>query len=62
MLVLSAAYNSYLRPLIDKEQLKALFTRTIAILQCNAKISPSLERDMQQLIKLEKKLFPSAMI
>lgn len=58
MLILSAAYNSYLRALIDGKQLKSLFTRTIAILQRNADISPPLKRDMQQLIRLEAKLFP----
>jgi hypothetical protein len=58
MLILSAAYNSYLRKLIDRDILKNLFKRTIDFLRKSADISPSLRRDMQQLIQLEGQLFP----
>lgn len=58
MLILSAAYNSYLRPCIDGNQLKGLFARTIDFLGKSADISPSLKRDMQQLKRLEAQLFP----
>lgn len=58
MLILSAAYNSYLQPLIDGKTLKRLFGRTIGFLQKSADISPSLRRDMQQLRQLERHLFP----
>lgn len=59
MLVLSAAYNSYLRTLINGKQLKSLFKRTIELLRRNADISPPLKRDMQQLQRLEAQLFPT---
>lgn len=58
MLVLSAVYNSYLRPLIDGNKVKGLLSRTIDFLGRNADISPSLRRDMQQLQKIESQLFP----
>lgn len=58
MLILSAAYNSYLRPLIDGKVLKNLFTRTIEFLRQSADISPPLKRDMQHLKRLEAQLFP----
>ena len=58
MLILSAAYNSYLQPLIEGKKLKVLFTRTIEFLRQGADISPPLRRDMQHLIRLEARLFP----
>jgi hypothetical protein len=57
MLVLSATYNSYLRPLVDKTTLKNLFKRTIEFLRNGADISPPLKRDMQHLTRLEAQLF-----
>ncbi len=58
MLILSAAYASYLRPLISGKTLKDLFARTIEFLRNAADISPSLKRDMQLLQRLEAQLFP----
>ena len=60
MLILSAAYNSYLQPLIPATTLKPLFGRTIEFLRQSAEISPTLKRDMQLLIKLESRLFGSS--
>ena len=57
MLVLCAVYSSYLKPLIDREELHGLLIRTIKFLQTSADISPSLKRDMQQLQTLEQNLF-----
>jgi hypothetical protein len=49
MLILSAAYQSYLRPLVDGQRLKSLFALTIKILQASSGLSPQLEWDVQQL-------------
>lgn len=58
MLILSATYNSYLRPLVSGRDLKNLFKRTIEFLRKGADISPSLKRDMGHLKQLEAQLFP----
>ena len=58
MLILSAAYESYLQPLIEQKQLEALFIRTIEFLKWSADISPPLKKDMQMLEQLQAKLFP----
>lgn len=57
MLVLSAAYNSPLRPLVDGDKLLSLLDRTIKFLAQNRYISPSLRRDADILSSIKRKMF-----
>ncbi|KAI5292511.1 hypothetical protein KEM52_006298 [Ascosphaera acerosa] len=57
MLVLSAAYNSPLRPLVDGDKLLALLNRTIKFLSQNRYISPTLRRDADILSSIKRKMF-----
>lgn len=57
MLVLSATYTSYLKPLIDRDQLEDLLQRTIKFLAMHKDISPTLMADARILCGVYYKLF-----
>jgi hypothetical protein len=63
MLVLAATYNAELtslttgKPLVETNELKSLFTRTIRFLKFSEAISPTLERDAKILEHVQQTLF-----
>ena len=63
MLVLSATYNAELtslatgKPLVEANELKRLFDRTIRFLKLSEAISPTLERDAKILEHVRSTLF-----
>jgi hypothetical protein len=63
MLVLAATYNAELtslatgKPLVETNELKRLFDRTIRFLKLSEAISPTLERDAKILEHVRQTLF-----
>jgi hypothetical protein len=57
MLVLSAAFMSSLKELVEPEQLKRLLVRTISFLIQNENISPTLRADARILTEIHEKIF-----
>jgi hypothetical protein len=65
MLVLAATYNAELtslatgKPLVETNELRRLFDRTIRFLKLSEAISPTLERDAKILEHVRQTLFAS---